>query len=147
MPAPGGVSPDMLGFRDAQRKLRDQFGEDVTFFMAEQLTYPAGTAVDPETGEPYDPTIEPETTVQDSFTVHCSVAFISQANRDTLEFKTSALGDEERTHVLVIADYGDRDLVNGAVEFTWRGDPFKVEAQKPDGIGSPQRILTWGRRK
>lgn len=141
------VAPDLAGFTEAQQRLRGGFGEDVTFFQAAVLTYPPDTPIDPETGEPYDPTVEPVDENQPSATVTCTVAFITQANRDQLEFKTSALGIEERTHVLAIADIAAEPQITGAIEFDWRGDRYKIEAQKPDGIGAEQRVLTWGRLK
>jgi hypothetical protein len=52
---------DLAGFADAQSRLRNQFAEEVTFMYPEQFAWPAGTPIDPETDEPYDPTVEPIT--------------------------------------------------------------------------------------
>lgn len=136
------VVPDLAGFTEAQRRLRGGFGEDVTFYQRAELTYPPDTPVDPETGEPYDPTIEPTVETQPSATVNATVAFrsLSEDQEDT-----SALGQIERTHVLVVADITDRAQIDNAVEFDWHGDRYKVESQKSDGIGGEQRFLTWGR--
>jgi hypothetical protein len=138
------VVPDLAGFTEAQRRLRGGFGETVTFYKAEVSSYPPGTPIDPETGEPYDPTVEPDSTTQDNAAVKATVAFRSLSDDQE---DTSALGQVERTHVLVIADIADRPQIDGAIEFVWHADRYKVQAQKPDGIGGEQRFLTWGRLK
>lgn len=52
--------PDLAGFRAAQRTLRQELGVDVTFRIPVAPVWPVGTQIDPETGRPYDPTIEPQ---------------------------------------------------------------------------------------
>ena len=68
-----GVTPDHAGFRDAQRRLRAAFGEPVRFLAPAVDEYPPGTRLDPDTGTPYDPTIEPIRS-QPSTVVSCTVA-------------------------------------------------------------------------
>lgn len=51
--------PDMSGFAEAQSRLRVALGMDVTFRIPQAPVWPAGTQLDPETGEPYDPTVVP----------------------------------------------------------------------------------------
>jgi hypothetical protein len=68
---------DLAGFADAQSRLRNQFAEEVTFMYPEQFAWPAGTPIDPETDEPYDPTVEPITASAASAVVRCDVAFYS----------------------------------------------------------------------
>lgn len=50
--------PDLQGFVDAQKRLRDAMGTDVTFRLPVDPEWPGGTAVD-ENGKPFDPTIDP----------------------------------------------------------------------------------------
>lgn len=52
--------PDIAGFQEAQQRLRDLMGVEVTFKIPVDPTWPAGTPLDPQTGRPYDPTVEPE---------------------------------------------------------------------------------------
>lgn len=54
-----GASADVSGFREAQERLRDKLGADVTFRTPTPSVWPAGTPLDPQTGRPYDPTVEP----------------------------------------------------------------------------------------
>jgi hypothetical protein len=65
--------PDIAGFRDAQQRLRQEFGVDAVFFVPGDSSWPADTPLDPETGKPYDPFLEPEVPgVAQQITVHCS---------------------------------------------------------------------------
>jgi hypothetical protein len=55
------VEPDIAGWADAQDRLRQKLGTVVVFLIPPTLTpedYPADTSFDPETGLPFDPTIE-----------------------------------------------------------------------------------------
>lgn len=51
--------PDLTAFREAQAALRSEMGTDVDFLVPVPPDWPAGTRLDPETGQPYDPTIDP----------------------------------------------------------------------------------------
>lgn len=55
----GGITPDLEGFREAQELLRQELGQDVTFHIPIPKVWPPGTAIDRETGEPFDLTVEP----------------------------------------------------------------------------------------
>jgi len=68
-----GVTPDHAGFRDAQRRLRQAFGEPVRFLAPAVDAYPPGTRLDHEIGMPWDPTIEPIRD-QPSTEVYCDAA-------------------------------------------------------------------------
>ncbi len=138
-----GVTPSNTGFRDAQRKLRAQFGEEITFFGPPIVTWPPDTPIDPQTGEPYDPTIEAVDNVSQEVRVKCNVVFTT-AGPD-VEF--SAAGTTERTHVMLIADIDDAPAISPALEFECRGEGYRVTSQKADGIGGLQRYLVWGRKR
>ena len=54
--------PDLSGFRDAQERLVDGLGLDVTFHFTDVMTYASGVYLDPETGKPMDPLVSPSAT-------------------------------------------------------------------------------------
>ena len=56
-----GPRPDLDGFAEAQGRLRQMIGVDAVFLVDGEPIWPAGTPIDPETGKPYDPFLEPET--------------------------------------------------------------------------------------
>lgn len=53
------MKPDIAGFAEAQHRLRQELGIDVTFGIPVAPVWPDGTPLDPETGRPYDPTVDP----------------------------------------------------------------------------------------
>jgi hypothetical protein len=138
---------DLAGFADAQRRLRNEFAEEVTFFYPEQSEWPAGTPLDPETGEPYDPTVVPITASAASAAVRCNVGFYSTVAQRGEQADNSPAGTLDKTHVLLIADITAASAIAPAVEFDVRDTLFRIEAQKPDGIGALQRYLVWGRAR
>lgn len=141
-------TPDLLGFRDAQRKLRREFAETITFLEPEVAAYPPGTQMDPETGKPYDPVIEADSTTQITREVRCNVVF-KAINRAGVggEAETSALGWNEATAVMLICDIDDKPNIDDAEEFILRDEIYKITATKDDGIGSTQRVLVYGRKR
>lgn len=144
MPAP---SPDLAGFADAQRRLRDGFGEQITFLQDAVVTFPPNTVFDPESGEPMDPTIVPTASAQASAAVKCDVYFraISRGGTGKEEIQTPA-GIFPSSHLMLIADITDRATCEPCNECIVRGDRMKIETQKPDGIGAVQRWLVYVRR-
>jgi hypothetical protein len=53
------IQPDIQGFITAQDRLRVVLGKDVTFFIRGTPVWPVGTQLNPETGRPFDPVIDP----------------------------------------------------------------------------------------
>lgn len=136
------VSADLAGFADAQRRLRDQFGESVVFLQPPTFSFPAGTQIDPDSGQPFDPAVTPTASAQASAAVNCSVAFAAQDDAE----REGPAGFVDRTRVMLIADIADRDACEGAVTAVLRGENFQITSMKPDGIGGLQRWLTYARR-
>jgi hypothetical protein len=52
-------TPDITGFFDAQRRLREATGVDAAFRLRTAYVWPSGTQLNPETGSPFDPTVKP----------------------------------------------------------------------------------------
>jgi hypothetical protein len=52
-------APDTPGFIEAQERLIDQLGTDVDIHTRVAPVYAADVQIDPESGEPYDPTAVP----------------------------------------------------------------------------------------
>jgi hypothetical protein len=75
--------PDIAGFEDAQERLRTEFGVDAVFFIPGDPAWAPGTPVDPETGKPYDPFLEPDVPgVDQQITVRCSFVHRALAEND-----------------------------------------------------------------
>lgn len=140
------MEPDIDGFVAAQRELRDAFGEEIVFTGSVTVTWPVDTEIDPETGEPYDPLIEPVSSGSpQTATVKCNVAFRTAPTTAGAEF--AAFGAVENDHVMLIADIDDQSTIEPMTDFTCRGARFKIESKRPDGVGGVQRFLVYGRRR
>jgi hypothetical protein len=137
------MKPDLAGFKDAQARKREFMGEDVTFLGEVLMQFPPGTRIDPETHDPYDPTVQPTASAQASATVRVGVAF----RPVTDDAKAAAIGWTEDTHVMLSAP--PILPLGWAQEFVLRGERYKITAMKPDGIGPGDawRNLIHGRRE
>lgn len=140
------MDPDLDGMAGALAELREKTGEEVLFFFEEEeVTWPEGTVLDPETERPLDPLIEPENSKRPlPLFITCSVAFRPSFREDTAE---SRLGDIKENQVLLSMSLVEWDLVSKAVSFNVKGDSYRIVKSTRDGIGSDYRQLVWGERQ
>lgn len=139
------AQPDLAGVQDALGRLREATGEDVPFFFAATDTWPTGTVLNPDTGRPYDPLIEPEKEESpEPVEVRCSVAFRPGFQEDADE---TEIGDIKMNVVLLGMDIADWPKVEDAVSFNCKGDNYVIKKSTDDGIGSDYRRLVWGERQ
>jgi hypothetical protein len=137
--------PDLQGLQSALAELREKTGEEVLFFFAGEAEWPEGTELDPETGRPYDPLIEPTTNkAPQPLFITCSVAFRPSYREDTDE---SRLGNLKVNQVLLSMSITEWDLVASAVSFNIKEDNYLIVKSTADGIGSDYRQLVWGERQ
>lgn len=141
-------TPDLAGFAEAQDRLRAQQGEDVVFLQRAEVTFAPGVPLDPQTGRPYDPMVEPVASGQASATVRCGVAFraLSRSGQGAGEAAAGPIGFMETDHVMLNAPLAAASAIAGAVDFVLRGGRYQITAQKVDGIGGVTRRLIYGRR-
>lgn len=151
MADPNAVTPDLEGFREAQTRLRLQFGEDIAFSGETAPTWPIGTPIDPETDEPYDPTIEPTSggVMTVIGTIRCSIVFrpmgLSRRGIDD-DIQTTAVGNFEEGAVVLIADPDDYATVDTATQFDCHDETYIIAQVEKDqlGPGDIQRVLIYG---
>ena len=141
MPSP---TPNFDGFADAQRRLRQQFGHELPWITPNDRTWPEGVELNPETAEPYDPTIEPTTSGETQTIVNTSVVSrqISGSGKDQVSKK--ALGWLEEGGVVFIVDTTDYHLVRDATEVEYAGDRYTIRDDAHDFLGPVDRWLFWG---
>lgn len=132
-------TPDLAGFRDAQRRKRQLLGEVVVFLGEVTATFPSGTALDTD-GRPYDPTVEPETTAQASAAVRCGVVARPTAAFGSEE-QPSQAGIFETAHLVLLADIEDRALIEGKSHARVRERDYLIAAIKPDGLAGIDRLV------
>lgn len=136
--------PDIAGYAEAQHALRERFGERVDFLFGASVTFPPGTAIDPETGQPYDPTIEPTSSAQVTASAWCTVA-AKTSQQDPSQ--PGPLGFVETDQLMVATDLSASATIEGAREMIVRDERYLIEGMKPDGIAGQQRFLTFGKRE
>lgn len=137
--------PDLPGMKDAQATLRQYTGEDVIFYTPTGEEWPPGTVLDPESGKPFDPLIDPIASGFSSAAVRCNLAFrpVQGLNDQVAE---TPVGDIELGQIVAILDIDDKVTIVDATEFEAKGDRWKIKQMKDDGIGSNYRTLIWGER-
>jgi len=137
--------PDLAGMADAQARLRKFTGEDVIFYTPTGTEWPPDAVLDPQTGRPFDPLIEPIASGFSSAAVRCNIASrpVSGLNDQTAE---TPIGNIELGGVVLIMGVDDKPIIADATEFDAKGDHFKITQTKDDGIGSNYRTLVWGER-
>jgi hypothetical protein len=107
------ASPDVAGFRAAQARLREVLGVDAVFIIASALTWPPDTPLDPETGRPYDPFLEPVTPEVDvQVTVRCSFV---QRPLVAADPTLSPIGSIDRGSAALVVAEADQPAVKDAV--------------------------------
>lgn len=139
--------PDLAGFEDAMERKRQALGVNVTFFSDPVYVYPSGTQVSPESGEPFDPTVDPVSSAMASAVVKCGL-FFKAVNRGggASEAVDAPIGIGEREDVFVIAPSAAASAVSSATSFAVHNDRFKVISLKRDmPIGHVERLLLYGR--
>lgn len=142
------ITRDLQGFRDAMAEMRQVMGQDVPFFIPAAKTYPPGTQLDPESGEPYDPTIQRLDSSETRVVVHCGV--YRKIPNVVDDISQSALGPmEERDALLDVSptDYENKSLED-ATSVEILGERYEIVDADPDGIAEVEhRILVYIRRQ
>lgn len=141
------ITPDIPGFADAQRRLRERFGRVVTFWTPEALGYDPSVPLDPESRAPFDPTIRPTAAasgVMASASAIASVVFqpLTATRRDETEQDQSGL--RSRLNKDLILDVDDQALAEGASYYELDGERWLIVDVKSDGIGAKQRVIVFG---
>lgn len=141
---------DLAGFRDAQVRLRQQFGEPVPFFTPQPATYASGVVMDPESGVPMDPTIPALSSGFASAVVTASVvARPLGLSRRGVEYDVAqtAFGNLEEGTIVLIVGYDEWEAANldAATEVEVHDERYEIEQTEQDqlGPGEPERMLAY----
>lgn len=140
--------PDLNGFREAQVTLIAKLGSNVVFFKPTSTQWPEDAILDPETGEPYDPTVAPTASGFASAVVRCGV--VTSTVRAVDDALVEAIGVvEEGEAVLLVPeeDYEEAEL-DDATEAVLYGERYVVSSRDERGIGDEtHRRLIWIQQK
>lgn len=143
------IAPDIPGFLDALDRFSDSFARPITFHFTTDPTYPPGTEMDPETGRPYDPNIDPtgggaETTEDiPAIPFRPAVATQVRGRQGSNESVVTAIGRIEQGQIVLIIDTEDWDAASadpaGADKVEVFDQEYEVISDQLDGIaGYPE---------
>lgn len=136
------VLPDVAGFREAQKRLRQRLGVDVVFLVPQAPTWPDGTQLDPETGRPYDPFAEPASGGDDQeVTVRCSL--VNRALTPLDPTVTTAVGDQDIAEAALIVDEADFATVQGARRCRVLARTWRIAELKLDELAGDARYIAY----
>lgn len=136
--------PDIAGFRDAQDRLIDALGQDVTFKLRRTPQYPPGTRLN-DTGRPYDATVKPlaGTDGFDEVVVRCSVVYrpIHVNVEDPTQTGWSGIRRSESMAVTFKAP--DYPAAQDADEAQVNGIDYRITEMVPDGLTEVMRYIAF----
>jgi hypothetical protein len=133
LPVPAGTGDaDLAGFRAAMIQMRAEMGSDVPFFTKSTGTYPPGTAIDPESGVPFDPTVGELGSAWGSASYRVGV-YTHPIGGDMADSEViaNAVGWFEEGNIVIDMDPTDYADVEDATEVEWNG--YRYEISHVDG--------------
>lgn len=125
------IEPDMQGFKDAQNVLIQQTGEDVTFIAFAPKVYDPAVQLDPESGEPFDPTLQP-TSGGEEIAVTLRVVPIEGRTRANDETEVGPSGIRDTWEPVFIVQLADTADLAGAEYVDHNGERYHITDVKND---------------
>lgn len=140
------AAPNVEGFIAAQANLRSQLGSPVIFKVPIEPGWPEGTKINPDTGEPYDGTIQ---RIDDRFTevTKTCLIILKQASplRPQSDSEQAASGEMSGMDIIIDLAELDYQQVEAASEMIVNELTYRVRETKPIGIaGQRYRRLIYG---
>lgn len=134
-------APDLAGFAEAQDALRARMGVDAVFLIRGEKTWPAGTPLDPETGRPFDPFLEPEVDAGDAeIVVRCS--YVSRPMQ-TQDPAGSPIGAIDRGNAALVVDPDDHAMVADAYRVRVGAEVYDLQEWRWDNVGGMERWIAY----
>lgn len=137
---------DIPGFVAATKRLRAEAGQQVVFSVPTVPTWPTGTRLNPDTGEPYDVMVVRQNAAFTTVTLRVLV-ILKEASplRPQADTHFSQVGDMSGMDIILDVDADDYDSVQDASEFVVGPKSYRVEEWKPFGLGAVlYRWLAYG---
>lgn len=143
------AEPNVTAFVEADKRLREKLGAKITFMVPVAPTWPEGTKINPDTDEPYDPTIE---RTNDPFTevVKTCLIILKQGSPLRPQADTMQAASGEMSGMDIILDLGDYDYADvvDASEMNVNGFAYRVREFKPFSLGEIiYRYLVYGQER
>lgn len=144
------MEPDLDGFREASDRFRQQVGRSLVYLTPVTETWPEGTAIDPENGRPFDPTIQPLASGFASAAVNTLVVKPGATSR-VAEVVEAAIGRIETGEaVLIVArDDWENHSLDRATQVAISDEEWMLLQSDFDGVGGEldDRVLIHVRQR
>lgn len=144
------MEPDLDGFRDASVRLRAAMGRPLWYLTPTPTTWPEGTALDPESGQPYDPTIVPLASGFSSASAQTLVVLPGATDRVAKEVEAAIGRIEVGDAALVLAakDWDALDLedATGVVIYDDTWELADARFDSVGGAGDADRVIVHARQ-
>lgn len=143
------VTPSVEAFVAAQSNMRSLLGTTAQFLIPLGAVWAEGTRINPDSGLPYDATIQP---VGDAFTTVEKTILIIVKQGSPLRPQSDTFweqaGDMTGMDIIVDIDASDMADVEDASEMTINGLRYKIEEAKPFSMASTlYRYLIYGKER
>lgn len=143
------IAPDLSGYFAATRRLRQDFGSEVTFHVPQPPQWPAGTRINPDTGRPYSAMVQP-TNAEFADVTRTALIILKQGSplRPQADTHWDQVGLMSGMDIIMDVDSIDYPAVEAATEFTVNALRYSVEEWKPFSLaGQLYRYLLYGMEK
>jgi hypothetical protein len=140
------LPPDFEEFVTVLDDFRQTFGSQVTFLVPTTPTWPEGTAINPDTGTPYDAMIVQANAEYTEVTMTCLI-IVKEASplRPGSDVRFEPAGQVESMDIIIDISIADWATVNQASDFIINDKTYNVEENKPFSIGNEEwRVLVYG---
>lgn len=135
------VHPDVGGFREAQRRLRAELGVFATFTIPGDPSWPPGTPLDPETGKPHDPFLEPTVPPVDrEEIVNCSFVHRPLV---ALDPAATPIGAADQGLAALIIDEADYERIKDATRVQIGPEIYDVQRFRHDVAIRTERYIAY----
>lgn len=132
---------NLAGFADAQGALRARLGVDAVFLIRGEQSWPADTPLDPETGLPFDPFLEPETSSEDAEIV-VRATYVSRPMQ-TQDPAASPIGAIDRGSAALVVDPDAHAMVAGAYRVRVGAEVYDLQEWRWDSVGAMERWIAY----
>lgn len=145
------MEPNLDGFRDASVRLREAMGRDLVFLLPTETVWPEDAVLDPETHEPFDPTIEPTASGFASATATAIVVLPGGKVKGDSVVNTFVGTMEEGEAAVIVSDaeFKSANLDRATRVEIW-DETFDITQADPDSVGGdgePDRVIMHARQR
>lgn len=142
-------TPDVAGFVAADKRLRQFFGDTITFRVPQEPQWPVGTKINPDTGEPYNAmAVRANVEFADVQVVVLVILKEASPLRPQADVQWTEVGLMSGMDIILDVDADDYDTVKDATEFSYVSKNYRAEEWKPFEVANTTyRWLCYGKER